>query len=230
MTAGRENPDIMSFSPLPDSLQKWAHSLAGQADSPQVVDLGCGRGDLARWFEPWNIQVWGLDRFPLHGAHFHIRGDALAPPIARGTLHGVLAGNLIHHMLRQDPTATFIQNWLNLLADGGWLVLLGDDPGRPDFPGRWNYRQLQEFLAELMPDERGALMPLQDVLEHLEKHGAREIRSGTMLNQTSVSQEDVLSLLRGSQPGDLHGTPRKLVQQIEKHGISYGRFWWLMAR
>ncbi len=219
----------LSFSPLPESLQKRAAQWAALA-APRLLDLGCGTGEVGRWLAPQGVPVWGLDRLPVNpGGSLHVRGDALNPPIVPGSLDGVLAANLVHHALAQDPSGTFLRTWLGLLKPGGVLFLLGDQPEPGRNPAARNFQKLQEFLADIMPGTRGPLVGVAKVSAALERQGAGQVRHGTRHNEQSPDSAAVLAMLAGSgsrQPG---GAAERLIEAIHREGLAYGRYWWVEA-
>lgn len=222
----------MSFSPLPESLQERA-AIWSTLPEARLLDLGCGSGEGARWLQSWGLTIWGLDRMVGHGGkHLHLRGDAHSPPIRPGSLDGVLAGNLVHHVLAQDPGGAFLNTWLDLLKSGGCLYLLGDQAEDRVKPAVRNFQKLQDLLADIQAGSRGPLVPVQRVVDYIKDVSSGyekplTVRWGLESNTAAPDVEAVLSFLAGAGPLEDGGRVARLLAGIRRHGLDYGRFWWV---
>lgn len=216
----------MSFSPLPAEFLFCLQELKSRT-FPQILDLGSGGGFFASLLAAEGLPTWGLDLMPRQaGAVVDLRGDALAPPIRPGSLDCLLAGNLIHHLLAQDSTLSFIDGWLELLKPGGWLFIFGDEPAVGDDPAASNYGHLQDFLASLMPERRGVLISRASFIEQVSALSPELTwQSGLQKNEQLPDIESVRRMLGGST-----GSPPPILRAIEKSGLSYGRYWWASAQ
>ena len=220
----------MSFSPLPDAFEERAAQWAALPVC-RLVDLGSGQGEVAGWLGNRGLEVWGLDRYPLAGdLRVDVRGEALRPPFRSGELDGLLAANLMHHALAQDPSGSFLKRWLDLLNPRGRLFLWGDEPVAGADPAVLNYHKLQAFLAEMMPRARGPLVPVKQVVEKLQEAGAGGIRQGLVRNRQPVDTDTVLAMLAGTGAMDPDGAANRLVRQIRQHGLDLGKYWWVEAQ
>ncbi len=222
---------LLSFSPLPPAFQLFLRNLKKLNDA-QVLDLGSGQGGFASLFAGGPVLLWQLDRLPAEvGVLASIRGDALNPPIKSQSLDGLLAGNLVHHLIAQEPEAGFLGLWFNLLKPGGRIFLFEDEPQKGT-PAENNYKDLQTFLARLMPTYRGALLSLQDFLE-LAAIKKPEIKweSGLVHNQNDPDAGQVCAMLKGDGRGAFGGGQGEvLAKAIEEQGLSYGTYWWATAQ
>lgn len=220
----------MSFCPLPDAFDDRAAHWAALPVC-RLVDLGCGQGEVAGWLESRGLKVWGLDRRILgDGPRQDVRADALHPPFGSGLLDGVLAANLMHHALAQDPAGVFLGRWLDLLNSRGRLFLLGDEPDAGAEPAVENYHMLQAFLAEIMPGVRGPLVPLKQVVARLQAAGATDIRQGVVRNRQKMDTDTVLAMLAGTGALEPEGAAARLGRRIRHHGLALGIFWWVEVR
>lgn len=218
----------MSFTPLPTSLTGILAELdPGRA---RVLDLGCGDGRFSAEVAKFSISAIGLDRaLPGGGTTAQLVGDALAPPVRPASCDLILAGNLVRHLLPAHPHLEFLARWLDLLKPGGYLFIAEDEPGRQP-KGAVRYRQLQTFLARVMPLGRGPLIGLAEF-----RHISLPVQTGATWsfggerNSYSLDAEAAAAMLSGSDM-DPEGEAAVLAAGIRKDGLDPGRFWWALAR
>lgn len=214
----------MSFTPLPKTLSKILADL--DPDRCRVLELGSGDGRFTAELVGAGVPVTGLDRGrPGSGAVADLVGDALAPPVLPGTCDLVLAANLVRHLLPAHPDLRFLRSWVDLLVPGGWLFILEDEPS-PRPKGAVRYRQLQEFLARVMPMGRGPLIGLGPFRDLLVRQGSLAGWTfGGDVNRYPLDGGPVVAMLRG---GDLdpNGQAARLAADISRDGLDPGRYWW----
>ncbi len=221
----------VSFSPLPSEFIQFLQELQSRP-SPRVLDLGSGQGDFSELLARYDIAAFGLDRLPeAAGVQANIRADALHPPVLPGSLDAVVAGNLVRHLLVQCPEGAFLQRWLELLHPGGSIFLFEDEPG-VSAPAELNFKDLQDFLARLMPSTRGPLISRSQFNRQLQVFTpGQKWSTGLMLNDHKPDTAGVRTMLTGADPeGKPQGLAGKLLSAIDEHGLSYGSFWWAHAR
>jgi len=152
-----------------------------------------------------------------------LRADATAPPLRDVPV--LIAANLLRHLWDPVRGSRVTATWRDCLAPGGRLYVFEDEPAADPGPAR-NYRDLQAWLARLVPWRR-ALLPRAD-FERCEAvtsaPGAWSF--GRTRNQFSPgNRHDVLSLLvdeRGVTPEIV----KPLADRIAEEGVDYGCFWW----
>lgn len=214
----------MSFHPLPKTLTGILADL--DPERARVVELGPGDGRFTAEISPSGVNVVGVDRaLPGSGVTADIVGDAVLPPLRPGSFDLVLAANLFRHLLPSRPGLDFLDRWRDLLTPGGWLFILEDEPVRRP-RGAVRYRQLQEFLARVVPVGRGPLIGLGEFRDLLERNARSEGWTyGGDVNRYPLDPGPVVGLLKG---GDLDpgGEAARLAAGIEKDGLDPGRYWW----
>ena len=216
----------MSFTPLPKTFTDIC--LNPDSPFPQILELGCGDGRFREILVGQGISSWGLDHIgPVGGTVADVVGDALAPPVAVGSLDLLLAPNLLKHLLPTDPALGFLSGWMKMLKPGGSLFIFEDDPrGIP--AGVAHYRDLQEFLSRLMPESRGPLLPLADFKTRVSILGLTASWDfGLVRNRQTIDAEAVLAFL--GQGGEPVGEPGRLMKGIGRDGLDPGYFWWARA-
>ena len=221
----------LSFSPLPSEFIQLLQELQSRP-MPRILDLGSGQGDFSQLLAPYDLAVYGLDRLPeVAGVQACIRADALHPPVLPGSLDAVVAGNLVRHLLVQCADGAFLQRWVELLRPGGSLFIFEDEPGLSD-PAELNFKDLQEFLARLMPSTRGPLISRSLFKKKLQGcTPGLKWSTGLTLNEDRPDTVGVHSMLTGAGAEGKPGGPAgKLLDAIDEHGLSYGSFWWAHAR
>jgi hypothetical protein len=142
-----------------------------------------------------------------------------------GSLDVLIAGNLVRHLLVPDARGRFLDHWLTLLRPGGCSYIFEDEPG--DFPPAVaNYRDLQRFLAGLMPGRRGDLLPLDDFLSLLDrKPNVALVAQGCRHNRWPAHAAAALEMLQACK-GTVPQENARLQASLREHGLAYGRFWW----
>ena len=216
----------MPFSPLPKTFSAKLDELAVRGSLG--LELGCGSGGLGRLAARPGLQLYGLDRMPPEaGVRADLRADALRLPVRAGSVDLILAGNLVPHLLAQDQRAGFVRHWLAALKPAGSIIILEDEP-RGDFPARANYRDLQAFLVRLDPRYRGPLVAAAEFLDIVGPflQGA-DLAWGTETNAQVADTSAVLAMLKGPDAGS-KGPQVELRRSIIKHGLDYGKYWWMM--
>jgi SAM-dependent methyltransferase len=221
---------VLSFSPLPVEFLEFSEKLKEISNAP-ILDLGSGQGGFASFFADSSLHIWELDRLPREsGVCAHVRGDALKPPILPSSLHCLLAGNLVRHLIVQDKSAKFLSSWLELLKPGGRVFIFEDEPQTHD-PAVKNFKDLQSFLAQVMPITRGPLLAREQFLELAgEVTPGTKWESGVLINKNRPDASSVCDMLMGD--GDEHdanGAAGRLIEAINQDGLSYGSYWWASA-
>jgi len=216
----------MSFSPLPKTFTDIC--LHPDFSFPRILELGCGDGRFRSILAERDIPSWGLDRFgPDVGTVADVVGDALYPPVARGSLDFLLAANLLRHLVPADPALDFLAVWMELLKPGGSLFIFEDEPGEAP-AGVARYGELQDILCRLMPQSRGPLLPVADFkarVSNLEAAAGWEF--GLVRNRQTIDSGAVLELLK--QGGETTGQVGRLMRGIDRDGLDPGYYWWARA-
>ena len=216
----------MSFTPLPtiftDLSGSHSGSLRGSPDSDNSrnLELGCGDGRFQAEAARCGVKLWGLDLSPpAMGTTADIVGDACFPPITPGSLDLLVAPNLVRHLLAVSGGLEFLDLWLTLLKPGGSLFIFEDEPTN-DTAATVNYRDLQDFLRQLVPESRGGLLPLAEFLElSAQAQPGLNWEHGLARNLQPIDSSPVLALLG----------PGPLKQSIVGEGLDPGRYWWAQA-
>jgi len=214
----------MSFIPLPKILSRILADL--DPARARVVELGSGDGRFTSEVASAGVPVIGLDRgLPGSGVAADLVGDALRPPVLPGRCNLVLAANLVRHLLPAHPGLEFLPAWVEMLTPGGWLIILEDEPTlRPK--GAVRYRQLQEFLARVVPSGRGPLIGLGAFRDILARHGQHDDWVfGGEVNRYPLDADPVVEMLRGADL-DPKGQAARLADDISRDGLDPGRYWW----
>jgi hypothetical protein len=233
----------MPFSPLPKTLLEDLH----QRRQGCVVEVGCGDGGLSRLLEAEGARPWRVDRrHPDTGSVADLVADVCDLPLIPRRVDLLVAGNLLRHLWPLGGAAAVPGDWQDCLAPGGCLYILEDEPVAQPAAAR-NYRRLQDFLARLLPETRRPLLSRSTFLAALTAVGSEvgEWSLGVETNHWPADPQAALSMLRGeSVPGRsadlpdatpaaggrLRGEAQRLVEAIEKHGLSYGPYWWARWR
>ncbi len=221
----------MPFSPLPSELLTFLADLQTRSN-PRIMDLGSGLGAFSQLLAGFDLPVWGLDRLPTAvGTRAHLQGDALHPPILSGSLDCILAGNLVRHLLIQSGGGSFLQIWLDLLCPGGSIFLFEDEPGKTS-PAEKNFKELQTFLACLMPSSRGGLFCRSQFSTQVKNWTpGQKWTTGLVSNRCKPDVDAVCRMLaEGIHQSSPVGPAEQLLARIEKHGLSYGSFWWAQTK
>jgi O-antigen chain-terminating methyltransferase len=115
----------------------------------QVLDVGCGRGELLTMLRLNGIECWGADVDPLMvevtrstGVHA-IQADAVGAlrSVAPGTLGGVFAAQVIEHFFPGE-LLEFLALARQRLAPGGAMILETINPGSLGAMAKSYYRDL----------------------------------------------------------------------------------------
>jgi len=211
----------MPFSPLPAT---FLDDLARRAPDG-VLELGCGDGTFTRLLRERGVEPMTLDhhRPPLARA-VRVVGDALAPPLRPRRFGLVVAPNLLRHVWPQVATRG-PEVWRDLLAPGGILYILEDEPlAHP--PAARNYRDLQALLARIDPAGRRPLLARR-IFEAASRRwnwpGAWRTEQAD--NAWPVAADTVLGWLGGRDrvPGS---EADRMHWAIVDAGLSYGKMWW----
>jgi SAM-dependent methyltransferase len=218
----------MSFTPLPTSLTTILAEL--DPGCARVIDLGCGDGRFSTEVARFSVPIIGLDRaLPGSGTSADLVGDALRPPLASSSCDLILVGNLVRHLIPAHPQLDFLSRWVDLLRPGGFLFIAEDEPVRQP-KGAVRYRQLQAFLAQVMPQGRGPLIGLAEFRQRslpVQKGAAWNF--GGERNEYPLDAEAAAAMLSGADL-DPEGEAARLATGIRKDGLDPGRFWWALAR
>lgn len=218
----------MSFSPLPDILR----NDLGRSPGGAVLELGAGDGRFTRALAEAGADVIPLDcRLPCPAGG--VLGDVRALPVRPGSVHLIVAANLLHHLGGAAAAVAALTAWRACLVPGGCLHVLQDDP-LADTPARRNDRDLRDWLARLVPS-RGRLMALAELQAALAGAGGRDgglagWDFGRELNRTPPPGRDaVLAMLRGD-GGKPDRRTAALAAAIARDGLEYGWYWWARWR
>ncbi len=218
----------MPFSPLPGICNARLDALAA-AGGACALDLGCGDGGLGAACCRPGLPIFGVDRLgPLGGDHAHVVADACDLPVPLSSVDLLLAGNLVRQLMVQDAGLAFLDHWESVLRPGGTLLILEDQPGnRP--PARRNYRDLQLVLAGLDPRRRGPLVTVQAFRSLVkDRPWMADAPWGLVPNRWPADCGAVVAMLAAGSPAE-SGPVAGLLRSLERHGLGYGDFWWLMA-
>ena len=216
----------MSFTPLPKIFTDFCNNL--DCSVSQIMELGCGEGRFGHVLSDLGVAGWGLDRVhPEGGTVADVVGDAGSPPVATASLDLLVVPNLLRHMLPAVSDFSILGKWLELLKPGGSLFIFEDEPGA-ESPGEVNYRDLQDFLARLLPESRGPLISLAEFrVGSSSFHSAATWEFGLVRNGQAISAAPVLEMLG---PGlEAAGESGRLARNIGRHGLDPGHFWWARA-
>ena len=224
----------MPFSPLPktflEDLQRHRHGL--------IVELGSGDGAFTQLLHQAGCSPLTIDRRPMGSAAEGptIIADALRPSLRPASVDLLVAANLLRHLWPLPAEAALPGAWFDLLKPTASLYILEDEPGAEPVSAQL-YRDLQNFLARLLPESRRPLLPLATFQSRLESRGDEGAHGtagglssgnwtfGTLVNRWPVSRDSVLSWL---QRPDAHrdGEAARLAAAIAEEGLSYGSYWW----
>ena len=207
----------MSFDPLPTSLVRDLEAIEASSDGV-VVELGCGDGRLADHLKHHTSSWVGLDHrlpIPVPG----IMADALDPPLRPECAGVVLAANVVRHL---SDDGGIPANWSNLVAPGGALWIMEDEPVADGEPGAL-YRDLQRCLDRLVPGRKGTLRSLDWFRAKL-----RDQEGWTFGSERNLQPvNDPTALLAGL---DRYATEdpevAAIAAAIRREGLDYGRYWW----
>jgi SAM-dependent methyltransferase len=217
----------MPFSPLPKSFTDHLAGLDPSTDT--VLELGSGEGHFRALVAGRGFPCLGLDlRPPAAGTVCDFVGDARRPPIRSGSVSVLVAANLVRHLVPRHRLPEHLASWRQLLKPGGVLFVFEDEPGQATV-GERNFRDLQDFLAQLMPESRGPLLAQQRfraLVEAADDHAAWQF--GSAANLETIDATAVVRFLAAGQ-GTPTGTLAALIRSIGRDGLQPGRYWWGMV-
>ncbi len=209
----------MSFFPLP---RIFLTDLESRTDRP-VVELGCGDGRFGAVIADVGARVIGIDRRPPScGTAADLVGDVVDPPLSPGSVPVLVAANLLRHLAFDRPEAV-PGSWIGLLRPGGVLWIFEDEPGDAT-PGAANYKDLQSWLARLVPG-RSPLLSLTSFRDGFAPGADDGWSFGLAANEYPASVDGALAVLEPDF-GDVEGEAGRLADRIRAHGLSYGQYWW----
>jgi hypothetical protein len=136
----------------------------------------------------------------------------------------VIAANLVRHLVPRQRRCGFLATWVELLRPGGSLFVFEDAP-RPARGPEGNYGRLQQLLARLAPEQRGALLDRAALLRRLPALGLAAAASGDGHNTWPLDAAAVLALLGTGRP-QAGGEVADLMARIARDGIACGPYWW----
>jgi len=214
----------MSFTPLPTSFIDHLSRL--DADTDTVLELGSGEGRFSRRIAELAGGCLRLERrHPATGVVCDLVGDARFPPVRVGSVAVVVAANLVRHLAPRHRLGDWIAMWRRLLRPGGALFVLEDDPD-PAVAAERNFRDLQTFLARLLPESRGSLLSWDRFRQLVGAEvGANGWTFGHDQNRELIDAAAVVRLIDGGR-GRLTGAEAALSRAISAEGITPGRYWW----
>ena len=192
------------------------------------MEFGCGNGLFRDALSDLGVACWGLDRVhPECGTVADVVGEAGFPPVLKASLDLLVVPNLLRHMLPAFSDFSFLGRWLELLKPGGSLFIFEDEPGA-ESPGEINYRDLQVFLARLLPESRGPLLSLEEFKARCPSfHRSAAWEFGLVRNRHAIAAAPVLDMLG---PGlTAEGEPGRLAGNIGRDGLDPGHYWWARA-
>ena len=184
----------------PDELRvEAAASFAAQAlrDRPRVLEVGCGRGDVARRLAGLGFAVTAIDAELAHPApcpgvtflatdYMSFTSEPFDAIVFTGALH------------RMVPVDAAIAHAIRLLTPKGRLFVDDFDLEAPDAETlRWYY-ETQELLAaaQLFPQDRIDGSPLEAPLDRWRAAHGREPKHTGAEMRTSISSRFVIRELR----------------------------------
>jgi SAM-dependent methyltransferase len=208
----------MPFCPLPKT---FLDDLSRVGDRG-VLELGCGEGGFTRLMREHGATVVTLDRRRSAAA---LVGDALAPPLRARSFEMVVVANLLRHLWRRVDPEHGPTVWRDLVARGGCLYILEDEPGKAPQAVR-NYRDLQAFLARLHELQRGPLLSRGTFAKaRLRWNWPGLWQDGMGPNTWPADPAAVVALLAGERV-EAGCEADRLRRAIAHDGLSYGMSWW----
>ncbi|MDX2474203.1 MAG: methyltransferase domain-containing protein [Candidatus Krumholzibacteria bacterium] len=214
----------MPFRPLPTTFTDQLSKLNPETDT--VLELGSGEGHFKALVEAQGLHCLGLDlRHPVGGVVSDVVGDARRAPIRPGSLKILVAANLVRHIAPRQRLGEFVLAWRRLLKPDGQLFIFEDEPSQAP-PAERNFRDLQAFLAQMMPESRGPLMSLERFRQTVGAEAKREgWNFGFQRNEETLNATEVMRFLSAG-AGAQVGAVAKLVRAIGRDGLDPGQFWW----
>ena len=146
-----------------------AHLSFTKIEPKRILDLGCGTGYFTRLLRNKykRAEIVAVDlseamvqvtrrsharRFPWHGNHRHINGDAAALPL-KSAQFDLVCSNLTMQWV-PEPQA-MLQEMRRMLAPGGLMLF--------STFGRRTLSELRQSLAGIEPERAGHVLPFPDV-------------------------------------------------------------------
>ncbi len=213
----------MAFSPLPTRFTDILADL--DPDCSTVLELGSGEGHFQALVAGQGQTCLGMDiRQPLSSTGCDLVGDARRPPLKPGSVSVLVAANLVRHLVPRHKLGQYVASWRALLKPGGSLFIFEDEPSQATRPER-NFRDLQAFLAQLMPESRGPLMPLKRFQQLVTVEPADGWSFGQQFNHETIDAAAVVEFLSGGD-GVASGLVGGLIKSIGRDGLAPGHFWW----
>ncbi len=214
----------MPFHPLPTNFAEELSHLNPNTDV--VLELGSGEGHFRALLAAQGHACLGMElRTGGTDVVCEVVGDARRPPLRVGSLSILVAANLVRHLTPRHHLAQWVSRWRGLLKPGGALFIFEDEPSQRTNATR-NFRDLQAFLARLMPETRGPLMPLARFRESVvTAEDAAAWTFGRQRNRETISATEVVRFLSGGQ-GTPTGPVAGLIRSIGRDGLDPGDFWW----
>ena len=213
----------MPFRPLPKTFVDHLNLLDPRQDI--VLELGSGEGQFGALLAPFAVPVVGLDRSRFGLEDGDVVGDARRVPVRSGSVAIVVAPNLVRHLAPRRELGQWVASWRALLKPGGRLYVFEDAP-TGDAPAHRNFRDLQAFLARLLPESRGALLPRSRFRELVaEALPGAEWSWGEQANDSRIDAGEVMRML-GAGQGAADGPVAGMIRRIGRDGVAPGRYWW----
>ena len=156
--------DALRDSPLERAVLGAFAEVVRASGNDRVADLGCGPGQVTAYLDELGLAAFGVDVSPVmielaRQAHPRLRFEVAsmaAPPIADGSLGGVLARWSVIHTPPRDLPAVLAQ-FHRVLAPGGHLLIgfsASEDAAHPsqvfDHTVAPAYRWWPDHLAALL--------------------------------------------------------------------------------
>lgn len=209
----------MSFWPFPTNLVAELQRAAGVGP---VLELGAGRGELARRLESLRLDVLTLDLDPF--APVDVVGDVRCLPFADATAGALVLGDVLRHLdagTREDAASASHA----VLASTGCVVVLEDHPEGRD-AAEVNYRETLALLADVMPT-RGPARRIDRLTGAWRSHFGSPVLAGEAENTIEVvDPHEPIRWLRRTMGSDRSCRDRldSLAESVAETGMRYGRF------
>ena len=206
----------MAFIPLPGLLVKDFLTNPNAV----VVELGSGNSLFSDVIKSYT-QVIQLDIEPTYNSSFtQVKADAAEIPFRKASVDILLVPNLWRHL---NDRLSLLDYWQYFLSDSGIIYILEDDTVSNNI-AESNYQELQKLMYGIGPSWRGELISFSDGVDRILSTAAEESSwcFGSAKNSYQVNSLEKLVAMLCSLPDK----PNRLIDSINKHGLSYGQFWW----
>lgn len=212
----------MPFTPLPKTFLDDLDRVRGG----RVVELGCGDGLLTAQLRRHGATPVAVDRLrPALGSVADVVADALLPPLAKGSVDLIVAGNLLRQIWPLPGERPVPDPWREALAPRGCLYLFEDEPAERPAAAR-HYRDLQALLARLLPESRRPLLAAATFRRACAAdRDAAGWSFGAATNRWPVDRRNVLVWLTRPRLSEGDEVAR-LSAGIAADGLAYGDYWW----